>query len=98
MKILNRIIYLFTPKYALFAGHRYYPGGGACDFRAFGTIDELKELYKSKADKWSMDSGSYPDPWGQIVDVETMTVLHETDEDHVWSELPMGQKPTSQHG
>lgn len=62
--------------YALFSGHCYYPDGGAEDFRAWGTIEELKQLYASNADKWSMDAaGSYVDPWGQIAERETMAVI-----------------------
>lgn len=75
------------PRFALFAGHRYYPRGGAFDFRAFGTVEELKELYEAKADEWSDEAGSYPEPWGQIVDVTTMTVMHQAVR-HVWSPVP----------
>jgi len=61
---------------ALFSGHCYYPEGGAEDFRAWGSIEELKELYAANADKWSKDAaGTYADPWGQIVDMETMTIM-----------------------
>ena len=60
-------------KYVLFAGHRSYPDGGSADFRAFSeSVDELKLLYAKYADDWSMDVSSYPDPWGEIVDHETM--------------------------
>ena len=60
----------------LFAGHYYYPSGGAEDFRAFADNEELlKQLYADNADKWSRDEGSYPDPWGQIVDMGTMEIL-----------------------
>ena len=96
MSIIQRIIRLFSPKYALFAGHSCYPDGGACDFRALGTLDELKQLYATKADEWSLENRGYAEPWGQIVDVATMTVLYEA-QLHVWYALPKGQKPTSQH-
>lgn len=63
-------------KLGLFAGHHYYPEGGANDFRAFGeTVDELKEMYKRNGAKWSKAVGTYSDPWGQIVDMETMKIL-----------------------
>jgi hypothetical protein len=96
MSTVQRIIHLFSRKYALFAGHPYYPDGGACDFRAFGTVEGLKNLYAAKADEWSLESSGYAEPWGQIVDVATMNVLYEANL-HVWSPLPKGQKPTSQH-
>ena len=65
-----------TLRCALFAGHCYYPEGGASDFRAFGTIAELKELYEKNADSWSsLIGGAYPDPWGQIANAQTMELI-----------------------
>lgn len=62
--------------YLLFAGHNYYPRGGAEDFRAFGdSIEELQELYTKSADAWSRLEGSYPNPWGQIVETSTMEIV-----------------------
>ena len=61
--------------YALFAGHCYYPEGGSEDFRGFGTVEELKKLYAENADKWSRDTGSYEDPWGQIAERGTMKTM-----------------------
>jgi hypothetical protein len=64
----------------LFAGHHYYPRGGADDFRCFGSSEEeLKRIYAENAAAWSRDDGGYPDPWGQIVDLRTMKVLSQTD-------------------
>jgi hypothetical protein len=61
--------------YALFAGHCYYPSGGASDFRAFGTIDQLKELYAKYSKAWAVNKGDYDDPWGEIAKKETMTIV-----------------------
>jgi hypothetical protein len=95
---LHRLVGLrrSTTKFALFAGHPYYPEGGASDFRAFGTVDELKELYAAKADEWSRERGGYEEPWGQIVNVTTMTVLHEA-RLHVWSALPNAESIHPHH-
>jgi hypothetical protein len=62
-------------EYALFAGHCYYPSGGASDFKSFGTIDHLKELYAKYSQKWATADGDYDDPWGQIAKRETLTIL-----------------------
>jgi hypothetical protein len=68
-----------TRQYCLFAGHHHYPEGGASDFRAMGSIDELKAMYAVKGKAWSAKVGSYPDPWGEIADHETMKVVLRTD-------------------
>lgn len=64
-----------SAQYCLFAGHGYYPEGGARDFRAFGTIDELKALYAKNGNAWSSAVGSYPDPWGVIAEHESMKIV-----------------------
>lgn len=78
-RIVRLILYysdfMENDTYALFAGHNYYPCGGAEDFRAFGSLDELKALFAEKADEWSLGAGGYPDAWGHIADARTMKVV-----------------------
>jgi hypothetical protein len=62
--------------YCLFAGADYYPEGGAKDFRAFGTVDELRELYALNNHQWH-DSGN--SPWGHIAECETMRIVWEAE-------------------
>ena len=58
-----------SKKFILFAGDGYYPVGGSGDFIAFGdTVEELQLLYKDNEDNWS-------EPWGEIVEAETMKRL-----------------------
>lgn len=52
-------------RYALFAGHNYYPNGGFEDFKAFGTLDELKAM-RNKLE--GMD-------WAHIADLEARRIV-----------------------
>lgn len=73
--------------YLLFIMHRYYPRGGALDFIKAGTIDELKEFYKSNADRISERVSCYPDPRGQIVNYDTMEVVCECEGHDPWEAI-----------
>jgi len=59
-------------KILLFAGHRYYPQGGAEDFEgSFDSIFYALEYLEAYKPKYS----NYVDYWAQMVDVETMEVI-----------------------
>lgn len=70
--------------FGLFAGSSYYPLGGADDFKAFGTVEELKKIYDKNANQWA--KGSYSSPWGQIVSLTTMSVLYTITSFRAWQE------------
>lgn len=75
--------------YALFSGHCYYPWGGAGDFRGWGSIEDLKEIYANNAGEWSMESPtSHPESWGQIAHRETMIVIMTVRGHNDWFECP----------
>ncbi len=60
-------------KYLLFAGHVYYPQGGASDFQlAANEIEPLKEYF---ANNLKVISRSYIQHWAEIVEAETMKVI-----------------------
>lgn len=63
------------PKYALFAGSRYYPYGGAWDFRGVGSIEELKDLFASQWPEWGKETGRTEDPWAHIARLDTMEIV-----------------------
>lgn len=70
-----------SENYGLFAGSRYYPEGGAWDFRGFGDLGTLKSYYAKNISRWADCS-----PWGQIVDMATMKCLYSIygDNDNEW--------------
>ena len=60
--------------FILFAGHCYYPFGGADDFRGFyDTIEAAQKAFIDKKQEICGDKNF--DNWGQIVDKDTMDVL-----------------------
>lgn len=70
-------------QYALFAGAKYYPDGGADDFREFGaSVDELKAAYKRKFPQ--MEKEWISGGWGMIADVSTMQVVCRCDDQGKW--------------
>lgn len=74
MKIRNwRELFGRHAEYLLFAGHRYYPAGGADDFRFRGAIDECKAWFATHPKE--IADTAYIDNWGQIVDPHTMKVI-----------------------
>lgn len=60
-------------RYALFAGARYYPYGGAHEFIKYGTIEELKMEYYQLRKRELVKITD----WGQIVEIteEGMKIL-----------------------
>jgi len=79
---------VMSKTYMLFVGHNHYPEGGAKDFRAFGSLQELKDLYRDNADMWSEEATyTYADPWGQIALSSTMEIVCCIDRHGVWRKL-----------
>ena len=61
-------------KYLLFAGHNYYPDGGARDlFCQANSVEELKDVFLNEWD--TIRGGSYIDNWGHIVEKESMKII-----------------------
>lgn len=77
-------------QYALFAGHCFYPSGGASDLRAIGTISELKQMYAKSANKWSKEIGGYPDPWGHIASLPSLKIVLEAGSVGEWKDTQDG--------
>jgi hypothetical protein len=59
-------------EFLLFAGHCYYPHGGAEDFRLRGTVEECKAFFENRSDE--IAGRGYVDNWGQIVDPVTLKI------------------------
>ncbi len=53
-------------QFALFAGERYYPSGGWCDFK--GTFDSKQDAAVYWLDKYSDDCS----PWFHVIDLKTL--------------------------
>jgi hypothetical protein len=70
--------------FCLFAGHPYYPEGGAEDFRGFGSVESLKALYAEHSEKWAKKAGGYDSRWGQIVEHATMKIAWSIYDDEEW--------------
>ncbi len=70
--------------YALFAGHRYYPEGGASDFRGFGSIESLKELFDKNIDIWTSKTSYTGTHWGEIAEKETLEIVLSKIDDEEW--------------
>ncbi len=60
---MNKIVWLFM-------GSRYYPEGGALDYKMRGTEEECKEHFKEACRNTGLHSS-----WAQIVDPESFKVI-----------------------
>jgi hypothetical protein len=68
------INFFFKPKkYLLFAGHAYYPEGGASDYQMTGTILECKKWFFEHAEEIASFQGI--DNWAQIAECETLKII-----------------------
>jgi hypothetical protein len=64
-----------TERYLLFAGDRYYPGGGWKDFKmSFPSVELAVKAVKGLDDY----------DWWQVVDVETRTIVQSEDTSEQW--------------
>ena len=73
--------------HALFMGYFCYPKGGRNDLKAFGTPEQLVEIYANYFTKPSVEP---QECWGHIVDLHTMQIVMETEGGTVWQVVKAG--------
>lgn len=68
---------IMTKRYALFAGMRYYPGGGWEDFKGmFETVEDAQAFSRDSLNQID-EEGLLEYDWGQIVDLLNQSVVLE---------------------
>jgi len=75
------------PTHALFMGYFCYPKGGRNDLEAFGTPEQLVEIYANYFTKPSVEP---QECWGHIVDLHTMQIVMEIEGGTVWQVVKAG--------
>jgi hypothetical protein len=67
-------------KHILFGGDRYYPRGGIKDFKCtYNSIGACKYYYLRRCGR-----GEGYDAWAHIVEVKSMRIIQELDNDGEW--------------